>query len=239
MAYYLGSNRQFQADPLSMLKVERNRCPQHFIYSKTDDLIPYEVSERERAREFRWKNNKIVALLFQDIQYFTAYRRSMGVDVTELCFEDSPHVKHYIANKETYVNSVCTFLNKCLNGGKTDQERFEPKHVSFDSVFKSNRVINQFTFAFIRSFKLRPYINTYSMARRLFQFFCQYFCKEILFRTRKLLTVTTFGAGFSEKKNCTSFMLKIKFVSFNLLLFYYYAHVQVIFYSILSSSERF
>jgi hypothetical protein len=52
----------------------------------------------------------------KDIEYFADYRQSVGIDVTSLCYDDSPHVKHYSHNKDSYVNSVCNFLNKCLNG---------------------------------------------------------------------------------------------------------------------------
>lgn len=40
------------------------------------------------------------------------------MDVTTLCFEDTPHVKHYIFRKETYVNAILNFVNKCLNGNR-------------------------------------------------------------------------------------------------------------------------
>lgn len=50
------------------------------------------------------------------MEHFANYRKQLGIDVTTLCFEESPHVKHYITHKEAYVNSICNFLNKCLNG---------------------------------------------------------------------------------------------------------------------------
>jgi hypothetical protein len=90
---YVSPKKTFQSNPLENLKDDRNRWPQHFIYSKTDILIP-----------------------FTDIEYFADYRQSVGIDVTSLCYDDSPHVKHYSHNKDSYVNSVCNFLNKCLNG---------------------------------------------------------------------------------------------------------------------------
>ncbi|XP_018336563.1 transmembrane protein 53-A isoform X2 [Agrilus planipennis] len=52
----------------------------------------------------------------QDIEYFAEYRKNKGVEVSTLCFEKSPHVKHYSCHREEYVNSVCSFINKCLNG---------------------------------------------------------------------------------------------------------------------------
>ncbi|CAH0549119.1 unnamed protein product [Brassicogethes aeneus] len=75
------------------LKHEKNYWPQHFIYSKADNLIPY-----------------------TDIEQFSSFRKTQGVDVTTLCYEESLHVKHLPENKESYVNSVCNFINKCLNG---------------------------------------------------------------------------------------------------------------------------
>lgn len=44
VTYYLGINKNFQADPIEVLKVEKNLWPQHFIYSKADILIPFQVS---------------------------------------------------------------------------------------------------------------------------------------------------------------------------------------------------
>lgn len=76
-----------------MLQSEENRCPQHFIYSKTDDLIAY-----------------------RDVEYFSDVRKSKGVTVTSLCYEEGEHVKHYSQHKDSYINSVCNFLNRCLNG---------------------------------------------------------------------------------------------------------------------------
>ncbi|XP_018565393.1 transmembrane protein 53 [Anoplophora glabripennis] len=83
----------FQSNPLENLKNEKNTWPQHFIYSKNDDLIPH-----------------------TDIEYFADYRKKLGVDVTTLCYETSLHVKHLAENRESYVKSVYNFINKCLNG---------------------------------------------------------------------------------------------------------------------------
>ncbi|KAL3270873.1 hypothetical protein HHI36_021388 [Cryptolaemus montrouzieri] len=56
--------------------IQKNKWPQHFIYSKADILIPY-----------------------QDVEYFASYRKSQGIDVTLKCYEDTPHVRHYPDNK--------------------------------------------------------------------------------------------------------------------------------------------
>ncbi|XP_060533469.1 transmembrane protein 53 [Cylas formicarius] len=87
------TKKVFQTDPFEFLKDEVNRCPQLFIYSKNDHLIPH-----------------------TDIEYFAEYRRKHGVDVKTICYERSLHVKHLPENRESYVNSVCSFINKCLNG---------------------------------------------------------------------------------------------------------------------------
>lgn len=41
---YIHPKKTIPTDPLQILKDEKNRWPQHFIYSKTDDLIQYQVS---------------------------------------------------------------------------------------------------------------------------------------------------------------------------------------------------
>nr|CAI5866675.1 unnamed protein product [Callosobruchus analis] len=83
----------FQSNPLENLKNEKNRCPQLFIYSKNDDLIPH-----------------------TDIEYFADWRRKLGVDVTTVCYDRSLHVKHLAENRENYVKTVYNFINRCLNG---------------------------------------------------------------------------------------------------------------------------
>ncbi|XP_030759684.1 transmembrane protein 53 [Sitophilus oryzae] len=82
-------------NPFENLQKEKNRCPQLFIYSKNDDLIPH-----------------------TDIEHFAKVRRDMDVDVSTVCYETSLHVKHLPENRESYVTSVFQFINKCLNGIK-------------------------------------------------------------------------------------------------------------------------
>ncbi|XP_066261609.1 transmembrane protein 53 [Euwallacea similis] len=90
---FLTREKEHTNNPFENLKMEKNRCPQHFIYSKNDDLIPH-----------------------TDVESFASFRRKLGVDVTTLCYENSLHVKHLPENKESYVSSVFQFINKCLNG---------------------------------------------------------------------------------------------------------------------------
>ncbi|XP_050302237.1 transmembrane protein 53 isoform X2 [Anthonomus grandis grandis] len=80
-------------NPFANLLNEKNRCPQLFIYSKNDDLIPH-----------------------TDVEEFASHRKKRGVDVTTVCYDNSLHVKHLPENRESYVTSVFQFINKCLNG---------------------------------------------------------------------------------------------------------------------------
>lgn len=78
-----------------MLKIDKNKWPQHFIYSKKDTLTVY-----------------------KDVEEFASYRKSNGVTVTTLCFENSPHVEHYVHYKDIYIQSVCNFVQKCIDNAK-------------------------------------------------------------------------------------------------------------------------
>ncbi|KAB0791427.1 hypothetical protein PPYR_03227 [Photinus pyralis] len=84
-------NDDYQSDPIEYLKIEDNKCPQYFIYSKADKLIFYE-----------------------DVENFINIRRNNGVDVSVLTFDDSPHVKHYAHYKNEYSEGVNNFLVGCL-----------------------------------------------------------------------------------------------------------------------------
>ncbi|KAL3281360.1 hypothetical protein HHI36_004572 [Cryptolaemus montrouzieri] len=81
-----------QFKPLNNLIDEENKWPQHFIYSKTDLVVPY-----------------------QDVEYFANHRLSLGVDVSMKCYSDTSHVKHYPDHKFTYTQSVFSFMSKCLD----------------------------------------------------------------------------------------------------------------------------
>ncbi|KAK9886514.1 hypothetical protein WA026_016793 [Henosepilachna vigintioctopunctata] len=89
---YFVKKTNLQMNPLENLKNEENKWPQHFIYSKADVLIPYE-----------------------DVEYFANYRKSLGIDVSLKRYENTPHVRHYPDNKVSYIQSVCSFMHKCLN----------------------------------------------------------------------------------------------------------------------------
>ncbi|CAG9772329.1 unnamed protein product [Ceutorhynchus assimilis] len=80
-------------NPFEFLKGEKVRCPQLFIYSENDDLIPH-----------------------TDVESFANHRQDLGAKVTRICYQNSLHVKHLPENRKSYVSSVFQFINKCLNG---------------------------------------------------------------------------------------------------------------------------
>ncbi|GAB6022350.1 Transmembrane protein 53 [Chamberlinius hualienensis] len=73
------------------LAKDRSRCPQLFLYSKADEICHY-----------------------KSIKNFAEERKKCGVDVGEVCWEDSPHVKHFLMHRNEYLYHVFSFLNKCL-----------------------------------------------------------------------------------------------------------------------------
>lgn len=64
-----------------------------FLYSPADELI-----------------------LAQDVERFAGHRRGMGELVTAVRFEDSAHVQHYLAHRETYTEAVYSFMRDVLSG---------------------------------------------------------------------------------------------------------------------------
>ena len=68
------------------------RCPQLYLYSVGDAVIPY-----------------------SEIEDLIAVRRSRGVQVLAQRWDDSAHVSHLIAHRETYVMACLDFLQRCLN----------------------------------------------------------------------------------------------------------------------------
>lgn len=79
-------------DVCRYLNTEKYRWPQHCIYSTNDNIV-----------------------YAPDIARFIECRKKLGIDVTSLCFNDSPHVSHYMYHKEEYTKSVLDFIDKCLN----------------------------------------------------------------------------------------------------------------------------
>lgn len=79
------------SDPYGALLRDDTKYPQLFIYSKKDHLI-YD----------------------EDVDYFANHRKTLGNKVTKVCFEDSLHVKHYMAHPEVYQNTIQKFMEECL-----------------------------------------------------------------------------------------------------------------------------
>jgi len=67
-------------------------CPQLYLYSVGDAVIPY-----------------------SEIDELIAVRRSRGVQVLAQRWDDSAHVSHLVAHRETYVMACLDFLQHCLN----------------------------------------------------------------------------------------------------------------------------
>lgn len=66
-------------------------CPQLYLYSVRDTLIPY-----------------------KDVEKIIAVRRSRGVHVLTQRWDDSAHVAHLLAHRETYITACRDFLQHCL-----------------------------------------------------------------------------------------------------------------------------
>lgn len=84
-------------DVCRYLYSEKYQWPQHCIYSTKDNIV-----------------------YAPDIGKFIEYRKRLGIDITSLCFYDSPHVSHYMYHKEEYTKSVLDFIDKCLNVAPAD-----------------------------------------------------------------------------------------------------------------------
>jgi len=67
-------------------------CPQLYLYSVQDAVIPY-----------------------SDIEELIAVRRSRGVQVLTQRWDDSAHVSHLIAHRESYIMACLDFLQRCLH----------------------------------------------------------------------------------------------------------------------------
>ena len=65
--------------------------PQLFLFSKSDDLAPY-----------------------QDIFDFAEKRKTKGVDVDYILWDKSPHVAHFKKHENEYREKVHDFLEKCI-----------------------------------------------------------------------------------------------------------------------------
>ncbi|KAL2739471.1 transmembrane protein 53 isoform X1 [Vespula maculifrons] len=100
IAHALGRGFTIQSNPFTLME-ESYSWPQLFLYSNTDTLIPA-----------------------ADVEKFASRRAERGVRVQLVLFTNSPHVKHYAMYREVYVNTVCSFINECLQSGNPSK-RFE------------------------------------------------------------------------------------------------------------------
>ncbi|XP_041475840.1 transmembrane protein 53-A-like [Lytechinus variegatus] len=76
---------------------DRMRCPQLFLYSKKDQIVPY-----------------------KDIQGVIAERRRQGFDVQEVVWDDTDHVAHLRKHPQEYASACLKFVNYCLERVKQD-----------------------------------------------------------------------------------------------------------------------
>ncbi|XP_014206151.1 transmembrane protein 53 [Copidosoma floridanum] len=86
----LGSKNTVYTDPTALTE-EKYSCPQLFLYSNADKMVSA-----------------------SDVEKFARKRAERGVRTQLVLFANSPHVKHYAAYRDVYVNAVCGFINECL-----------------------------------------------------------------------------------------------------------------------------
>lgn len=83
-------NRRLQ-DVLSQLSSEQPNCPQLYIYSSADRVIPA-----------------------KSVETFIERQRKAGYEVRSCDFVNSPHVDHYRNHPSLYTSQLTTFLEDCL-----------------------------------------------------------------------------------------------------------------------------
>ncbi|PSC72029.1 transmembrane 53 [Micractinium conductrix] len=74
-------------------------CPQLYLYSKADALIPY-----------------------QHIERFMDQQAAHSTSVLHHCWADSPHCEHLRRHPEQYRSIVRSFMEHCLHSGQTSPE---------------------------------------------------------------------------------------------------------------------
>lgn len=74
------------------MKHDKARWPQLYLYSKNDEIIPY-----------------------GDIEEVLAHRRSLGILVYSVCWDDSAHVAHLRAHPTAYIQQCTYFIDMCLS----------------------------------------------------------------------------------------------------------------------------
>ena len=94
--------RKIRKTYIKALKEDRSRSPQLYLYSKADAVCPW-----------------------QDVEDVIAARGELGVDVRQICWEDSEHCSHLLRHKEEYVKICHDFVDNCLeNVIDTDSQSF-------------------------------------------------------------------------------------------------------------------
>ena len=84
---------RFQADDFwTFLCEDPASCPHLYLYSVEDAVIPY-----------------------SEVEQLIAARRSRGVQVLTQRWDDSAHVAHLVAHRETYVMACLDFVQRCLH----------------------------------------------------------------------------------------------------------------------------
>jgi len=91
-AEYVSSSWTVAADFWSFMCDDPASCPHLYLYSIPDKLVPY-----------------------KDVEQMISVRRSRGVDVSAQCWDDSAHVSHFVAHRETYTTACLHFLEHCLH----------------------------------------------------------------------------------------------------------------------------
>jgi len=94
---YLGSLiGLFSPSPVVVLyesmKHFSNDCPELYLYSKGDNLIPY-----------------------TDVDAMIEYRKKAGVTVDSMCWDDSNHAQHLRTHRESYMQQCISFVLNCMN----------------------------------------------------------------------------------------------------------------------------
>ncbi|XP_013393756.1 transmembrane protein 53-A [Lingula anatina] len=79
-------------DYWDVMKNDKSRWPQLYLYSKADELVNYRYVEE-----------------------IIKHRKKLGVIVMAMCWEDSPHVQHFRVHREAYMAQVYAYVDFCLN----------------------------------------------------------------------------------------------------------------------------
>ena len=79
------------SDYWQAMKKDPSRCPQLYLYSKADALVSY-----------------------KSVESIIAYRKSLGVHVESVCWDDSQHVRHLPTHRESYIKRCYDFMDFCV-----------------------------------------------------------------------------------------------------------------------------